>query len=430
MVGTGVAARHGILFKGGDSLEMAGKIKAILFDKTGTLTQGKPSVDPDSCLYLAPSNDSGVTMPVAWSLIGNLEGLSEHILGKAIATYARALASYQSLSVTEFESETGSGVKGIVDAHQVHIGDARYCQRNGIEVTDVVIKSMAIVQQRGQMAVLAAVDRTLVMMIAITDTLKQEARSVIDSLKAHSIHVYMVTGDHYNSAIAIGEQLGIEKDHIIAQVSPTDKAEVVSQLQRHYQDATPSSSKPYIAFCGDGINDSVAIAQADVGIAIGSGTEIAIEAASVVLMRPSLHGVLTAIDCSRVIIQRIRLNFLLAFIYNVLAIPIAAGALFPFTHLMMPPALAAMAMGLSSISVISSSLLLKRWSPPKFFDSCAVYNSTNDSGQKLSLDNSDYRSRTPESSDEGHIYIFDSADVETDGLISSDEETVRARDVI
>ena len=349
MVGTGVGAMHGVLFKGGEPLEVTGQVAAVLFDKTGTLTQGKAQVEADSCVLV----DCGRSEEDVWALVGSVEALSEHLLGKAITDYARSRDAVR-MHVDDFVAESGAGVKGRVKGDVVCIGNTRWLKRNGVEVSDDVLQRMTAVQRQGKIAVVVAINTQLVAIVAITDAIKPEAPAVVRALKARGVQVYMVTGDNTNSAAAIGHAVGIDPAHIVAQVTPGEKADVVRRVQAEL------GGRP-VCFVGDGVNDTPSLACADVGIAIGSGTDIAVETASVVLMRSDLTDVVTCIDLSRAVMQRILMNFYWACAYNFLAIPLAAGVLYPVMRMTMPPMVAAMAMGASSVSVIVSSLMLKRW---------------------------------------------------------------------
>ena len=348
MVGTGVGALHGVLFKGGEPLEVAGQVKAVLFDKTGTLTQGRPTVEGDSCLLLTDRFPAAV-----WSVVGSVEGLSEHLLGKAITDYAKTMEGVSLLPVEDFLAESGAGVRGRVADEVVVIGNARWLRKNGVEVTAEVIDRMRVVQEQGKIAVICAISHQLTAIIAITDAIKPEAPMVVRALQRRGVSVYMLTGDNEYSASAIAATIGVPKQNVFAQVTPGEKAEVVGRVQTEVDGP--------VAMIGDGVNDSIALAKADVGIAIGQGTDIAVETAGVVLMRDDLTDVLTAIDLSRAVMHRIYRNFQWACLYNLLAIPLAAGVFYPVMHMTMPPMVAACAMGASSVSVIVSSLLLKQW---------------------------------------------------------------------
>ena len=347
MVGTGVAAQHGVLFKGGEPLEVAGQVKAVLFDKTGTLTKGRPVVESSSCVLLTERKPAAV-----WSIVASVEGLSEHLLGKAITEYAKGVSGVALLPVEDFLAESGAGVRGRVSGEVVVIGNARWLKKNGVEVTAEVTDSMRLVQEQGKIAVICAINHQLTAIIAITDAIKPEAPAVVRALHRRGIAVYMVTGDNEHSARSIAHTIGILQANVFAQVTPGDKGEVVGRVQR---EVGP------VCVVEDGINGTVALAKADVGIAIGQGTDVAVETAGVVLMRDDLTDVLTAIDLSRAVMDRIYRNFHWACAYNLLAIPLAAGLFYPFTHMLMPPMVAACAMGASSVSVIMSSLLLKQW---------------------------------------------------------------------
>jgi Cu+-exporting ATPase len=443
MVGTGVGATLGVLFKGGEPLEITGKTKVMIFDKTGTLTEGKPSVC-ESETWITGLERLKVSEEVWWLLVGSLAHQSEHLMSRAIATHAQtrkptssssstAASSSSSSSAAEptmlldtvhsFVAQSGGGCLGTVRGKKVLLGNRRFLTEQGVQgLTEEVEKRMDAVQVRGNVAVLVAIDGELSGVVSLSDAVKPEAALAVRALQVRGIVVYMLTGDNARSARAIGEQVCIPPENVIAQVTPADKAEVVKRIQQtgggadgnHMSEqaiserehaitiartASPTNSTSssgsllsgdqedsssasagasrlrtrdpnhvVVAFCGDGINDAGALAQADVGISIGSGTDIALETAQVVLMKSDLCDVITAIDLSQATLNRIRRNFAWACIYNLLSIPIAAGVFYPLVHKGLPPIVAAMCMGLSSISVIASSLLLKRYRKPILAD--------------------------------------------------------------
>jgi len=244
----------------------------------------------------------------------------------------------------------------------VCIGNEKWMTSNRIEISEDVKGGLLMIQNKGNMAVSVAVDGLVVGVVAIADHLKPDAQFVVRKLQEMGIEVFMVTGDNKRAAATIGRTLGLDETHIVAQVSPGNKSEVVRDLQR----AHPGRPQRVVMFVGDGVNDSPALAQADVGAAIGQGTAIAVETASVVLMRHHLTDVITAIDLSKATVSRIKWNFRWAFVYNIVAIPLAAGVFYPYIRMTLPPIVAAAAMGFSSVSVVLSSLWLKRYKTPRF----------------------------------------------------------------
>jgi heavy metal translocating P-type ATPase len=384
MVGTGVGARLGILFKGGEPLELAGRTTRVLFDKTGTLTKGTPQVDAAETVLLPSAHCP--TPKDFWRLLASAEQASEHLLARTIVTYAKQAGLVDPASLpkaVDFKSVAGLGVRATVQGKVVVAGNKAWLAQQDIDIVPIQADLKAA-QKQGKMAVCVAVEGAVVGLVLITDALKPEAYYTIAKLTEMGLEVYMVTGDNRHAANFIGEQLGLPPSRIVSQVSPDDKAKVVAKLQRRGNyEANPDDLEkpesqglgealPVVMFVGDGVNDSPALAQAQVGVAIGSGTDIAVETASVVLMRPELTDVVTAIDLSRKTLQRIHWNFRWAMVYNILAIPAAAGVFFPLTHTTVPPVLAAFAMGFSSVSVVLSSLWLKRYHRPQlsgFFSS-------------------------------------------------------------
>eukprot|EP01123_Difflugia_compressa_P014679 TRINITY_DN7905_c0_g1_i1.p1 TRINITY_DN7905_c0_g1~~TRINITY_DN7905_c0_g1_i1.p1 ORF type:complete len:431 (-),score=79.96 TRINITY_DN7905_c0_g1_i1:3-1172(-) len=348
MVGTGVGAQNGILIKGGADLERAHLINAIVFDKTGTLTVGKPVV-VSTTLYTPISEQK------FYFYVGCAESVSEHPLASAILKKANDLSQQITSIPNEFKYTPGSGVECVVDGHPVVVGNLEWIKSKGIPVPETLINSL---KDDTTTTVVASIDNQVAGVIGIEDSLKPEAPLTISTLRLMGIKCWLMTGDNNNAAMAIAKKVGISRRRVMSEVKPHDKASLVRQLQeRGY----------LVAMVGDGINDSPALAQADVGIAIGAGTEIAIEAANIVLIKNSLLDVITAIDLSRKTFDRIKINYLCAIIYNLLSIPIAAGILYPFFAIQVPPLVAAGCMAFSSISVVLSSLLLKNYKKPQFY---------------------------------------------------------------
>ncbi|XP_010256731.1 PREDICTED: probable copper-transporting ATPase HMA5 [Nelumbo nucifera] len=351
MVGTGVGASHGVLLKSGQALESAHKVNCVVFDKTGTLTMGKPTVVGTKLLM-------DISLPDFYKLVAATEVNSEHPLGKAMVEHAKTLVETQFWpEAHDFEAITGHGVKAMVCKKSIVIGNNSLMQQCNIEIPREASNYMDESQKLGQTAVLVSVDKDVVGVIAVSDPVKPEASGIISILRRMGLKSLMVTGDSMVTANAVAKE--VKTDFVVAEAKPEDKARKVGELQKEGF---------IVAMVGDGINDSPALAVADVGVAIGAGSDIAIEAANVVLMRSSLEGVITAIDLSRKTFNRIKLNYVWALAYNVMAIPLAAGAFFPFTGFRVPPWIAGAAMGASSVSVVCSSLLLKYYRRPSDLD--------------------------------------------------------------
>jgi len=338
MVGTGKGAEHGVLIKGGEALETAHKLDMIVFDKTGTLTHGKPIVT--DLVPLAEADVEGILRITA-----SLEKLSEHPLAEAIMQRAEE-SGIESGFVSDFSAIPGRGVIGTVDGARCILGNRSLLLQEGIDVT-VDEDEIEVLEHQGKTVMITAVNGVAVGLVAVADTLKEEAFGVVQRLEGSGVRVFLLTGDNRSTAAAVGAQAGISSNRVIAEVLPEHKADVVMRLQEEGR---------LVAMVGDGINDTPALAQADVGIAMGTGTDVAMEAGDVVLIRDDLRDVVTAIELSRATMHRIHLNFIWALGYNVIGIPIAALGL-------LRPELAGAAMALSSVSVVSNSLLLRRFRP-------------------------------------------------------------------
>ncbi|AEM46895.1 heavy metal translocating P-type ATPase [Acidithiobacillus ferrivorans SS3] len=336
MVGTGRAAELGVLFRKGEALETLSHVDTLLFDKTGTLTEGRPAL----------VDQGGPDPATALRLAAALESASEHPLGRAIVTAAGERGIHLP-TVKNFRSIAGYGIEGEVEGRMVRVGARRFMERENVLLGDNT-EAAAQIENDGRTVVFVAVDATLLGWLAIADRIKPEAYAVVQALRARGLQVAMVTGDARATAQSVARQLHIEQVH--AEVLPQDKAKVVTQLQEQGR---------RVAFVGDGINDAPALAQANVGIALASGTDIAIEAADVTLTRGQLGEVVTALTAARRTLSNIRGNLFWAFFYNILLIPVAAGVAVPIgIHL--NPMVAGVAMGLSSVFVLSNSLRLKR----------------------------------------------------------------------
>ncbi len=344
MVGTGKGAELGMLFRRGESLQRLRSATVAALDKTGTLTRGQPELTD---LVPAP----GFQRDRVLALMAAVETRSEHPVAEAILTAARE-AGVPVEEVSEFVADAGFGVRGRVDGKQVLVGADRYLLREGILVDHLQPRARELAEQ-GRTPMYVAVDGRLAAVVAVSDPIKPGSREAVGALRALGLKVLMVTGDNRGTAEAIGRQLGI--DEVVAEVLPEGKVDVVRRLQDQGEQ---------VVFVGDGINDAPALAQADVGAAIGTGTDIAMESADLVLMSGDVRKMADAVALSRATMRNISQNLFWAFAYNSLLIPVAAGVLYPVAGILLSPVLAAAAMGLSSVSVLSNALRLRRFSPP------------------------------------------------------------------
>ena len=342
MVGTGKGAENGILIKSSESLENAGRTTTVVFDKTGTLTKGEPQVT-DLAVY-------GINDRDMVRLAGIAEKGSEHPLAEAVVRRAKE-ESGELPDAEEFQNMPGMGIRAMVDGKEVLVGNRKLMAAHDVDLTKVNA-TVADFEARGRTAVIVAHQGEAVGVIAIADVVKDSAKEAVEALRKMKIEVYMITGDNARTARAIGEQLGIV--NVLAEVLPEDKAKEVSKLQ---------AEGKVVMMVGDGVNDAPALAQADIGVAIGSGTDVAMETGDVVLIRDDLKDVVATIQLSRQTMKKIRQNLFWAFGYNVAGIPIAAGVLFPLTGWLLSPIIAAAAMAMSSVSVVSNAALLKRYTP-------------------------------------------------------------------
>ncbi|KAL4229704.1 ATPase Cu transporting protein 7B [Mactra antiquata] len=403
MVGTGVGALNGILIKGGEPLETTHKIKAIVFDKTGTVTHGVPRVARVATFV----EDKVCSFVQLLAVAGTAEASSEHPIASAIVKYAKEVLKTENLGkVTDFQAVPGCGLKCSVSnleslletvdlqginnrknqmgsvrvktdnvligedqpqqiedilllgaaaskPYDVLIGNREWMRRNGLEVTDQMDRTMSEHEEQGHTAVLCAIDGVIIAMLAVADTVKSEAHLAISTLKEMGLQVILLTGDNQKTAKAIAKQIGVQR--VFAEVLPSHKVKKIKQIQKLGMK---------VAMVGDGVNDSPALAQANVGIAIGTGTDVAVEAADIVLIKSDLLDVVAAIQLSKKTVNRIRLNFFAACIYNMVGIPVAAGVFTPF-GVSLKPWMASAAMAASSVSVVCSSLMLKLYRKPK-----------------------------------------------------------------
>ena len=341
IVGTGKGAESGVLIKGGEALETAEKLQTIVLDKTGTITKGKPVVTD-----VIP--EDALTSDELLAALASAERGSEHPLGEAIV----AAASAKKLELTHashFEAVPGRGISAVVSGRKVLFGNEGLLTANGIAVGHGA-DNVARLAAEGKSAMMAAIDGRFAGVIAVADEVKPEARGAISALKKMGLDVAMLTGDNRRTAEAVARAVGIE--HVFPEVQPSDKANKIAELQ---------SAGRIVGMVGDGINDSVALTKADVGVAMGTGTDVAIAASDITLLRGDLWGVVTAMELSRATMRTIKQNLFWAFIYNIIGIPIAAGVLYPVNGWLMSPILASAAMSFSSVSVVTNSLRLRRF---------------------------------------------------------------------
>jgi Cu+-exporting ATPase len=359
MVGTGKGAENGILIKGGEALETAHKIQTIVFDKTGTLTEGKPEVT-DVIRKRSENEEEREEEDFLLQVVAAAEKNSEHPLAAAIVLEAekRGLALPV---VTDFTAVPGMGIEAKIKSEvPILIGNRKLMDERGVSFAELESESDRLAAE-GKTPMYVALDARPFGIVAVADVLKASSRSAIERLHRMGIEVAMITGDNKKTAAAIAKQVGIDK--VLAEVLPSDKSAEVKKLQDASDGLATNRHRRFVAMVGDGINDAPALAQADIGIAIGSGTDVAMERADIVLMRRDLMDVATAINLSKRTIRNIKQNLFWAFGYNVLGIPIAAGVLYAFGGPLLNPIFAAAAMSLSSVSVLSNALRLKRFRP-------------------------------------------------------------------
>jgi Cu+-exporting ATPase len=340
MVGTGLGAEKGILIKGGETLERAGKLSMVVFDKTGTLTKGEPEVT--DIIVAAEATEKRV-MQTAMSL----EAVSEHPLAAAIVARGKQ-DGITPATVEQFEARPGLGVQALLAGQAILLGNLRFMEQNRVALDGLEAKAEEL-SHAGKSCVFIAEDKRVIGLIGISDQPKPSAAAAVRALKKMGLQVAMITGDNARTAQAVAQAVGI--DQVLAEVLPQDKANEIKRLQKEGQ---------MVAMVGDGINDAPALAAADIGIALGAGTDVAIETGDITLMNNDLRSVAMAISLSTTTMKVIRQNLFWAFIYNVIGIPVAAGILYPFGGILLNPEFAAAAMALSSVSVVSNSLRLRR----------------------------------------------------------------------
>jgi Cu+-exporting ATPase len=340
MVGSGKAAKNGILIKDAKALELAHKIDILVFDKTGTLTQGKPEVKTLS-----------LTSPEDRELLYLLENQSHHPLSGAIVAYLKPRYKNSQKKVKNFQDISGKGIKANINGNWIVVGTEKLFEGMKLTVALSIRKEAKKLQSLGQTVSYIAINNKIKGLVGIADSLKPEAKEIIKQIKARSIKTVMLTGDNQTTAKIIAKQIGI--DEVEAEILPEGKALAIAKLQGN-------NKKPQVvAMVGDGINDAPALAKADIGIAMGTGTDVAISTGDIVLVKGSLSKVLTAIDISQKTYKVIKQNLFWAFGYNIIGIPVAAGVLYPVFGVLLSPVIASMAMALSSVSVVLNSLRLK-----------------------------------------------------------------------
>jgi Cu+-exporting ATPase len=343
MVGTGKGAENGVLIKGGESLETAHKLQTIVLDKTGTITVGQPSLTD-----IIPAE--GVNERELLRMVASVERSSEHPLGEAIVK--AATDGGMTLSTAgSFQALAGHGIEAQIEGHDLLLGNEKLMRDRLIELDgfDRLAQKLA---SDGKTPIYATIDGKLAGVIAVADQIKPESKEAVAAMKRLGLEVVMITGDNRRTAEAVARQVGIER--VLAEVLPDAKAGEVKRLQ---------NKKRIVGMVGDGINDAPALAQADVGIAIGTGTDVAIEASDITLLKGDLRGVVKAIYLSKATIRTVKQNLFWAFAYNTIGIPVAAGLLYPFTDWLLSPIIASAAMSLSSVSVVTNSLRLRRFKP-------------------------------------------------------------------
>ncbi len=354
MMGSGLAAKHGILIKSADALEKAQKINEVIFDKTGTLTKGEPAVidilsmteirNPKS--EIRNKSEIIKSKNTIIQLAASAEKNSEHPLAQAVVKKAKE-KNIELLHAEDFEALPGKGIKARVVEANILLGTRKLMSDNGIE-TSKIEEKIREMEHQGKTTIILSIDKEIAGLISIADTLKEHSKVAVETLHQMGIKVAIISGDNQRVADAIAKKLGI--DRVLAEVLPQDKAKEVKRLQE---------KGSIVAMVGDGINDAPALAQANLGIALGSGTDVAVETGEIVLIKDDLRDVIIAIDLSKFTLRKIKQNLFWAFIYNVIGIPLAAGALYPVIGLLLSPSIAAAAMAFSSVSVVLNSLSMK-----------------------------------------------------------------------
>ena len=342
-VGVGRAAEFGILIKNGDTLENAGQIDVAAFDKTGTITEGKPEVD-DIIAY-------GISEDELMAIAASVERNSNHPIAQAIVRKADTL---ELLNTDAFENIGGKGIRADIGGKFILLGNMSLMESMGVEISDDVFRNYDGLKNQSKTIILLAVDASICGIISLSDKVKSNSKRTIEELHKMGIETLMLTGDNVSTAGSVAEEVGI--DNVEAEILPENKLTIVQNIQ--------SEGSKKVLFTGDGINDAPELTQADIGVAMGNGTDIAMESGDVVVMEGDLENVVAAVQFSKKVMRRIKENIFWAFAYNTILIPVAAGVLYPNFGIMFKPELAGLAMALSSVTVISLSLLLKRYVPP------------------------------------------------------------------
>jgi Cu+-exporting ATPase len=352
MVGTGKGAEHGVLIRGGEALETAHKLNAIVLDKTGTITKGEPAVTDVLTV-------EGYGTEEILGLAASAEKSSEHPLGEAILKKAHE-DDLDLADAIDFNAIPGHGIEATIERKNVLLGNTKLMNDRDIDL-EYLEHRAEVLSGEGKTPMWVAVDGKIAGIIAVADTLKENSKTAVAALRNLGLEVIMLTGDNKRTADAIANQIGI--DRTLAEVLPEGKTSEIKKLQ---------AENKTVAMVGDGINDAPALAQADVGLAIGTGTDVAMESSDITLITGDLTGVVTAIALSKATIRNIKQNLFWAFAYNTILIPVAAGVLFPFFGILLNPIFAAAAMALSSVTVVSNALRLRRFKPPVVVDAAAL----------------------------------------------------------
>ena len=342
--GVGRAGEYGILIKNGDTLENAGQIDVAAFDKTGTITEGRPEVD-DIIAY-------GISEDELIKLAASVEQNSSHPIAKAIVNKSKEIGMDLD-STTDFENVTGKGLKAKIGESEVLAGNLALMEAENVDVSSVLIDKYNTLESLSKTIIFLAKDKSVKGILSLSDKIKTNSKRTIDELHKMDVETYMLTGDNESTALTVAREVGI--DNVKAGVLPENKLDIVKQAQANHTKK--------VLFVGDGINDAPALTQADIGVAMGNGTDIAMESGDIVVMEGDLENVVAAIQFSKKVMRRIKENIFWAFAYNTILIPIAAGVLYPTFGITFEPALAGLAMALSSVTVISLSLMLKRYVP-------------------------------------------------------------------
>ena len=345
MVGTGRGAEFGVLIKGGESLETAHRLQAIVLDKTGTITRGEP------ILTDVITEAGGINDQELLRIVASAERGSEHPLGEAIVRGALEARGLALVEASNFNAIAGHGIEAEVMGRRLILGNLKLMRERHVQVDGFTERAEALAAE-GKTPVYAALDGRVAGLLAVADQIKPESKEAVAAMRRLGLEVVMMTGDNRRTAARVAREVGIKR--VLAEVLPEGKAAEIKRLQQE---------KRVVGMVGDGINDAPALAQADVGISIGTGTDVAIEATDITLIKGDLNGVVTAIRLSRATITTIKQNLFWAFIYNIIGIPVAAGLLYPLTGWLLSPVIASAAMSLSSVSVVANSLRLRRFRP-------------------------------------------------------------------